>query len=62
MAAEASEESLVMRGILVHGDSCVDKTPHVCQDPCVLPCLLRLGLGYHPTEVYEDSNFYFQGG
>ena len=51
-----------MRGILAHGDSCVDKPPHVFQDPCILPRLLRLGLGYHPIEVCEDSNLSFQGG
>ena len=37
LAAEASEEALVMRGIMAHGDSCVDKPPHICQYPCVIP-------------------------
>ena len=40
IVSEASEESLVTRGILEHGDSCVDKPPHIRQDPRVIPCLL----------------------
>ena len=62
LAAEGSEEALVTRGILAHGDSCVDKPPHVCQDPRVLPCLLCIGLGYYPLEFCEESILFPRGG
>ena len=61
LAAEASEDTLVMRGILEHGDSCVEKPPRVYQDPCVLPRLLRLGLEYRPTEGQKESTLSCKG-
>ena len=51
-----------MCGILVRGDSCVDKPPYVHQDLCVLPFLLRLRIGYHPMEVCKYSILFFLGG
>ena len=47
---------------MVRGYFCVYKPLRVCQYPRVLLSLLRLGLGYHQTEVYKESILSCRGG
>ena len=50
MMDDALDEALIVRGISARGDSCVDETPHVRQDPHVLSFLPQLGILNCPME------------
>ena len=46
-----------MRGILAHGDSCDENTPHVRQDTCVLPLNDTQSQG----TLVKEENMYLSG-
>ena len=61
LAPQTLEEELISRGLPVYRDSCVNDPPCVCRYPCVLPCLLYLGLWDRLTKVLKQPVFSSQG-